>query len=120
MFYSTKEGNVMLSRLRLMLIGLFVSFALIACGGEDANTTEAADTATEAESTGEAAATPEAGAAEGKSEAELIEQYGEPDVTQETSVDDYTVVFHEWHTDEGTLSVQVHNGEVAYTQFNEK
>ena len=114
----------MLSRLRLLLTGLFLSLALIACGDDAANTNEAADTAApEAE-----AAAPEsapagddsATVAEGTSEADLLAKYGEPDLKQETSVDDYLVVFYEWNTDEGLVSVQVHNCEVAFRQFTAK
>lgn len=113
----------MLSRLRLMLTGLFLSLALVACGDDAANTNEAADTAApEVEATAESAPAGDASAtvAEGTSEADLLAKYGEPDLKQETSVDDYQVVFYEWNTDEGLVSVQVHNGEVAFSQFTPK
>lgn len=114
----------MLSRLRLMLTGLFLSFALIACGDDATNTNEAADTAApEVETTTAETAPAEedsAAVAQGTSEADLLKQYGEPDLKQETSVDDYTVVFYEWNTDEGLVSVQVHNGEVAFSQLTAK
>ena len=109
----------MLSRLRLLLTGLFLSLALIACGDDAANTNEAADTAApevETAPAGDDSAT----VAEGTSEADLLAKYGEPDLKQETSVDDYQVVFYEWNTDEGLVSVQVHNGEVAFSQFTAK
>lgn len=113
----------MLSRLRLMLTGLFLSLALVACGDDAANTNEAADTAApEVEVAAESAPADDASAtvAEGTSEADLLAKYGEPDLKQETSVDDYQVVFYEWNTDEGLVSVQVHNGEVAFSQFTPK
>ncbi len=113
----------MLSRLRLMLTGLFLSLALVACGDDAANTNEAADTAApEVEAAAESAPAGDASAtvAEGTSEADLLAKYGEPDLKQETSVDDYQVVFYEWNTDEGLVSVQVHNGEVAFSQFTPK
>lgn len=109
----------MLSRLRLLLTGLFVSFALIACGDDAANTNEAADTAApEMKTAAEPAMDTEVET--DMSEAALIEKYGQPDLTQESSIDTLTIVHHEWYTDEGTVSVQVHNGEVAYSQFTPK
>ena len=113
----------MLSRLRLMLTGLFLSLALVACGDDAANTNEAADTAApEVEAAAESAPAGDASAtvAEGTSEADLLAKYGEPDLKQETNVDNYQVVFYEWNTDEGLVSVQVHNGEVAFSQFTAK
>ena len=106
-----------------MLTGLFLSLALVACGDDAANTNEAADTAApEVEAAAESAPAGDASAtvAEGTSEADLLAKYGEPDLKQETSVDDYQVVFYEWNTDEGLVSVQVHNGEVAFSQFTPK
>lgn len=112
----------MLSRLRLLLTGLFLSLALIACGDDAANTNEAADTAAPEAAAPESAPAGDDSAtvAEGTSEADLLAKYGEPDLKQETSVDDYQVVFYEWNTDEGLVSVQVHNGEVAFSQFTAK
>lgn len=123
-FIQPKEGNVMLSRLRLMLTGLFLSLALIACSDDAANTNEAADTAApEVETTATESAQAgddSAAVAEGTTEADLLAKYGEPDLKEETSVDTYQVVFYEWTTDEGVVSVQVHNGEVAFSQFTPK
>ncbi len=110
----------MLSRLRLMLTGLFMSFALIACGDDAANTNEAADTAAPAEMDNAAETATDTKVEATMSEADLIEKYGEPDLTQERSIDDLTIVHHEWLTDEGIVSVQIHNGEVAYSQFTPK
>jgi len=111
----------MLSRLRLLLTGLFLSFALIACGDDAANTNEAADTAApEMETAAEPAATADAEVEGDMTEAGLIEKYGQPDLTQESAIDDLKIVHHEWYTDEGTVSVQVHNGEVAFSQFTPK
>ncbi|HET8808262.1 MAG TPA: hypothetical protein VFM76_07780 [Methylophaga sp.] len=114
----------MLSRLRLMLTGLFLSLALIACSDDAANTNEAADTAApEVETTATESAQAgddSAAVAEGTTEADLLAKYGEPDLKEETSVDTYQVVFYEWTTDEGVVSVQVHNGEVAFSQFTPK
>lgn len=109
----------MLSRLRLMLTGLFLSFALIACGDDSANTNEAADTAApEMETAAEPAADTNVEA--DMTEADLIEKYGQPDLTQESAIDDLKIVHHEWYTDDGIVSVQIHNGEVAYSQFTPK
>ena len=111
----------MLSRLRLMLTGLFMSFALIACGDDAANTNEAADTAApEMETAAEPAASDDTDAEGDMTEAGFIEKYGQPDLTQESAIDDLKIVHHEWYTDEGTVSVQVHNGEVAFSQFTPK
>jgi hypothetical protein len=109
----------MLSRLRLMLTGLFLSFALIACGDDAANTNEAADTAApEMETAAEPAS--DTSVDTDMTEADLVAKYGEPDLTQERAIDDLTIVHHEWYTDEGIVSVQIHNGEVAYSQFTPK
>lgn len=113
----------MLSRLRLMLTGLFMSFALIACGDDAANTNEAADTAApemETASEESVGTDTEVEVEATMSEADLIEKYGQPDLTQERSIDDLTIVHHEWLTEEGIVSVQVHNGEVAFSQFTPK
>ena len=107
----------MLSRLRLLLTGLFLSFALIACGDDAANTNEAADTAAPEM---EPAASADTDAEGDMTVAGLIEKYGQPDLTQESAIDDLKIVHHEWYTDEGTVSVQVHNGEVAFSQFTPK
>lgn len=109
----------MLSRLRLLLTGLFLSFALIACGDDAANTNEAADTAAPEKETAAEPAT-DAAVEANMSEADLLAKYGEPDLKQERSIDKLTIVHYEWYTDEGIVSVQVHNGEVAHSQFTPK
>lgn len=111
----------MLSRLRLLLTGLFLSFALIACGDDAANTNDAADTAApEIEMDTAAEPAMDSNVKADMSEADLIKKYGQPDLTQERTIDDLTIVHHEWYTDEGIVSVQVHNGEVAHSQFMPK
>lgn len=108
----------MLSRLRLMITGLFLSLALIACGDDAANTNDAADTAVPAMDT--ASEPVDTGAEADMTEADLVKKYGKPDLTQERTIDDLTIVHHEWYTDDGIVSVQIHNGEVAHSQFTPK
>lgn len=114
----------MLKQLRLVLIGLFFGLFVIACGGEtDDAATEADDnTSNDAAVVAEnsEASADEAngtGITPGMTEDEVISKLGEPDIKETYSIDTLEVGQYEWHTDEGTTSVQLRNGEVAYSRF---
>ena len=83
----------MLTKLRLILITLFISSIFAACG------------------------TPEVGIETGTAEQAVTEKYGTPSFTQSRTIDALTFTHSEWTNETGTTSVQFHNGEVKYSQF---
>jgi len=85
----------MLSKYRLILLSFFISSALIACGDNP--------TAVPVET--------------GSSEQATLEKLGTPTFTQSRTIDALTFTQSEWTNENGTTSVQFHNGEVTFSQF---
>ncbi|AFJ03301.1 hypothetical protein Q7C_2165 [Methylophaga frappieri] len=123
----------MLNRMRLLLTSLFISFALIACSNDESQDNDndaveetAADVVSTDDTAGNMSESAEMDAQtadnveRGMTEAQLLEMLGEPDLKQVTGVDSFEVIFYEWETDEGLLTVQLHNGAVAFSQFEPK
>lgn len=113
----------MLNRMRLIFTGLFLSLALIACSDEsDTAVTDSNETETSAPATVESA--PEAtesttegsenGIQAGMTKAELIEAYGEPDIAQESTLDQMNIEILEWHNDDALVTAQLVDGKVTY------
>lgn len=112
----------MLNRMRLIFTGLFLSLALIACSDEnDTVVTDSSETETSAPATVES--TPEATKATGNSESviktgmsrdELVAAYGEPDIAQESALDQMNIEILEWHNDDALITAQLVDGKVTY------
>lgn len=120
----------MLSHTRLFLATVVVSSMLVACGDNDATSTETA--------TAPAASTPAAtddapvvtaptAAATapvsdtkvevGMTEAAVAELLGETSFSQTRTLDALTITHTEWTNAEGTTSVQFQNGKAVFSQF---
>jgi hypothetical protein len=112
----------MLNRMRLIFTGLFLSLALIACSDEsDTAVTDSSETETSAPAAVETApeatevtANGENGIQAGMSKAELIEAYGEPDIAQESTLDQMNIEILEWHNDDALVTAQLVDGKVTY------
>jgi len=88
----------MLTKTRLILSSILISSALIACGDNSGSTSSmpiAAGTAEQAAS----------------------DKLGTPTFTQSRTIDALTFTHSEWTNEDGTTSVQFHNGEAQYSQF---
>ena len=90
----------MLTKSRLIFISLFISSALIACGGDSSESTSSMPVET------------------GTSEQATIDKLGTPTLTQSRTIDALTFTQSEWISTEGTTSVQFQNGEVTFSQFS--
>ncbi|MDC9724794.1 MAG: hypothetical protein PSN44_02600 [Gammaproteobacteria bacterium] len=89
----------MLPKSRLIIISLFISSALIACGDSSESTSS---TPVEA----------------GTSEQATVDKLGAPTVTQSRTIDALTFTQSEWTSEAGTTSVQFQNGKVTFSQFS--
>lgn len=112
----------MLNHIRLMFIALFLGLFLVACGDDNSTQQDAAEetaapTEMTEEATKETTAATDTGVEEGMTEKEAIAKFGEPDVTQTRTIDDLTVIHHEWHGKDGITSVQFQNGKAKFSQF---
>ncbi|NOQ93090.1 MAG: hypothetical protein GQ547_00465 [Methylophaga sp.] len=90
----------MLTKSRLIFISLFISSALIACGGDSSESTSSMPVEA------------------GTSEQATIDKLGTPTSTQSRSIDALTFTQSEWASAEGTTSVQFQNGAVTFSQFS--
>lgn len=107
----------MLNRMRLVLTGLFLSLALVACNDDNSSTTNAETSApaTTADSAAEATAQSSTdGIQPGTSRDELVSTYGEPDIAQDRQLDAMNIEILEWHNDDALIVAQLLDGKVTY------
>jgi hypothetical protein len=104
----------MLKQLRLPVLALIASTALIACGDKETANTEQS----KAPATSVAPAAPAPVAAPeisvGMKEADVVAKYGEPALTQTRELDSLVITHSEWKHDSGITSVQFQNGEAKF------
>ncbi|HDZ16341.1 hypothetical protein LCGC14_0612520 [marine sediment metagenome] len=102
----------MLKQIKFISIALFASLLIIGCNKNDDTNTSAAE-GTERPSAIQDTTNDIAG----MTEEEAITKWGEPELTQTHTIDALTVTFHEWKTEEGTVSIQFYNGEAKFSQL---
>lgn len=121
----------MLSHTRLLLTAVVASSMLVACGDNDATSTEtttapAASTAPAAVDDTPVVTAPTAAATApvsgtkvevGMTEAAVAELLGETSFSQTRTLDALTITHTEWTNAEGTTSVQFQNGKAVFSQF---
>jgi hypothetical protein len=108
----------MLKQLRLPLVLLIASTALIACGDKEPAEEAAPAPAASTPAAPAPVAAPEVTA--GMNEADVIAKFGEPDLTQTRTLDSLTITNSEWNHDAGITSVQFQNGVVTFVNTIEK
>jgi outer membrane murein-binding lipoprotein Lpp len=118
----------MLSHTRLLLAAVVASSMLVACGDNEATSTETIPAASTPAATDDAPAVtaPTAAATapvnDSKVEVGMTEQavadlLGEKSFSQTRTLDALTITHTEWTNVEGTTSVQFQNGKAVFSQF---
>ena len=102
----------MFNHARLILTAMVVSSTLVACGDNDATSTESTTAPSSTAST-----TSMTKIETGMSEQAAADLLGEASFSQITSIDALTITYTEWTNDKGTTSIQFHNGKAVYNQF---
>ena len=102
----------MFNNARLILTAIVVSSTLVACGDNDATSTESTTAPSSTAST-----TSMTKIETGMSEQAAADLLGEASFSQITSIDTLTITHTEWTNDKGTTSIQFHNGKAVYNQF---
>lgn len=106
-----------MNAVRLLLSSFLMIGLLSACSTEESSDTSApvADAADVVAV--EVAENPHTGIAAGMTQSEITTKLGKATVTESYKLDNLEVIHMEWHNADGIVSVQLHNGKAAYSQF---